>query len=49
MELEEGVGSDWDEVDEERQLAVLRHVTTLVARSIEVGKIGAITFEWREG
>ena len=48
MELEERVGTDEDEVDEERQL-VLRHVTTSIARSIEVGKIGAIAFEQREG
>ena len=50
MELEERVGTDEDEVDEERQL-VLRHVTTsdARARSIEVGKIGAFAFEQREG
>ena len=48
VDLHERVGSDEDEVDEERQL-VLRHVTTSIARSIEVGKIGAIAFEQREG
>ena len=48
VELEERVGTDEDEVDEERQL-VLRHVTTSIARSIEVGGIGAIAFEQREG
>ena len=48
VELEERVGTDEDEVDEERQL-VLRHVTTSIARSIEVGRIGAIAFEQREG
>ena len=44
VELQERVGTDEDEVDEERQL-VLRHVTTSVARSIEVGSIGAFAFE----
>ena len=34
-------------MDEERQLG-LRHVTTSVARSIEVGNIGACAFEQRE-
>ena len=48
VELQERVGSDEDEVDEERQL-VLRHVTTSVARSIEVGKIGAVAFQQHEG
>ena len=48
VDLHERVGSDEDEVDEERQL-VLRHVTTSVARSIEMGKIGAFAFEQREG
>ena len=48
MELQERVGSDEDEVDEERQL-VLRHVTTSVARSIETGKIGAVAFQQRKG
>ena len=48
MELRGRVGTDEDEVDEERQL-VLRHVTTSIARSIEVGKIGAFAFEQREG
>ena len=48
MELEERVGTDEDEVDEERQL-VLRHVTTSVVRSIEVGKIGAFAFDWHKG
>ena len=35
-------------MDEEKQL-VLRHVTTSVARIIEVSKIGAIAFEQRKG
>ena len=48
VELQERVGSDEDEVDEERQL-LLRHVTTSVARSIEVGKIGAVAFQQRKG
>ena len=41
-------GTDEDEVDEEKQL-VLRHVTTSVAGSIEVGKIGALAFEQHKG
>ena len=48
MGLHERVGSGEDEVDEERPL-VLRHVTTSVARSIEVGKIGAFAFKQRKG
>ena len=48
MELHERVGSDEDEVDEERQLT-LRHATTSVARSIKVDKIGAFAFEQRKG
>ena len=48
VELEERVGNDEDEVDEERQL-VLRHVITSIARSIETGKIGAHAVEQRKG
>ena len=43
VELKERSGTDEDEVDEEREV-VLKHVTTSVARSIEVGKIGAFAF-----
>ena len=48
MELKGRVGTDEDEVDEERQL-VPRHVTTSIARSVvlEVGKIGACSFDQR--
>ena len=48
VELKQRGRTDEDEVDEERQL-VLRHVTTQVSRSTEVGKIGATAFEQRKG
>ena len=44
VKLEVKPTSDPDEVDEEREV-VLRHVTTSVARSIEIGKIGAYAFD----
>ena len=42
--MKERSGTDEDELDEEREV-VLKHVTTSVARSIEVGKIGAFAFD----
>ena len=44
VQLKEKSSTDKEDVDEERQV-VLRHVTTAVGRSIEVGKIGAYAFE----
>lgn len=43
-----GTGSDAEEVDEEREV-VLRHVTTTVARSIQIGNVGAHAFDMGEG
>ena len=48
MELQERVASDPEEVDEEREV-VLRHVTTSVARNIEIGNMGAGAFDEGEG
>ena len=44
VELQERAASDPEEVDEEREV-VLRHVTTSVARSIEIGNVGAHAFD----
>ena len=44
VKLEVRDGTDEEELDEEREL-VLRHVTTSVASSIEIGNIGAFAFE----
>ena len=44
VKLKERDGTDEEELDEEREL-VLRHVTTSVAGSIEIGNIGAFAFE----
>ena len=48
VELQERVASDPEEVDEEREV-VLRHVTTSVARNIEIGNMGAGAFDEGEG
>ena len=48
VQLQERTGSDAEEVDEEREV-VLRHVTTSVARSIEIGNVGAYAFDKGEG
>ena len=48
VELQERTASDPGEVDEEREV-VLRHVTTSVARSIEIGNVGAYAFDKGEG
>ena len=48
VELQERAASDAEEVDEERKV-VLRHVTTSVARSIEIGNVGAHAFDKGEG
>ena len=48
VELQERAASDAEEVDEERKV-VLRHVTTSVARSIEIGNVGAYAFDKGEG
>ena len=48
VELQERTASDPEEVDEEREV-VLRHVTTSVARSIEIGNVGACAFDKGEG
>ena len=44
VELKEKSGTDKEDVEEERQV-VLKHVTTSIGRSIEVGNIGAYAFE----
>ena len=48
VELQERAASDAEEVDEEREV-VLRHVTTSVARSIEIGNVGAGAVDEGEG
>ena len=46
--MQERTASDPEEVDEEREV-VLRCVTTSVARSIEIGNVGACAFDKGEG
>ena len=48
VELQERATSDAEGVDEEREV-VLRHVTTSVARNIEIGNMGAGAFDEGEG